>query len=359
VTADYDVVVAGGGPGGTAAAITLTRGGLKVILIETRSAQEWKIGETLVPESRQILQNLGVWESFVNDGHLPCYGNCSAWGTDQMLEKDFIFNPWGCGWQLDRARFEMMLLRASEKEGAVILRGETVQDFKWWEGRWEIDLRERTVRSPWLIDATGRRAMVARQMGKSRLILDQLISIYVTATSDTGADRDSRTFIESRPEGWWYIALMPNRRRTVGFQTDADLIRDQDWRDPAWLQKRFCETRHLAVLLETQGYRFDAPAQITSAHSGRLEQCFGEGWLAVGDAAQSFDPLSGQGIFNALITGQKAAEALLQDWPEANAGVMEYGTSMEDRWAQFLQNRQQNYLMEQTWKQLPFWLRRR
>jgi 2-polyprenyl-6-methoxyphenol hydroxylase-like FAD-dependent oxidoreductase len=103
---ETDVAVIGGGPAGAAAAMTLAKLGLRTTLLESRVAPVWKIGETLAPESRQILLALGVWNQFEKGGHLPSVGNCSVWGSDDILFKDFIFNRHGCAFQLDRARFE-------------------------------------------------------------------------------------------------------------------------------------------------------------------------------------------------------------------------------------------------------------
>jgi 2-polyprenyl-6-methoxyphenol hydroxylase-like FAD-dependent oxidoreductase len=356
---DFEVAIIGGGPAGAAAALALAQQGRHACLIEALPVSPWKIGETLAPEARSLLQSFGVWEEFLGDGHLPSPGICSAWGSDHLVEKDFIFNPHGCGWQLDRARFETMLLKAAQREGASVVRGEAVQDCHRASGGWEIVLASQTVRAPWMIDATGRRSMMARKMGMPRAMRDQLVSIYVSATSAPGLDEDARTLIESRPEGWWYTALTPNGRRTVAFQPDAELIRAQEWRDPAWLEKMIGETRCLSALLAGKGYRWEGPPQLTSAHSGRLEQCCGVGWLAVGDAAQSFDPLSGQGVLSALITGQMAADALGQSWPNPDAAVTEYGKSMEARWTHFLSGRQQFYAFEPRWPDAPFWQGRR
>ena len=100
---EYDVAVIGGGPAGAVAAFELASNGLKTILLESEISPAPKIGETLPPEARSVLQSLGLWEAFLDDGHLASVGICSAWNSAALAERDFIFNPYGCGWQLDRA----------------------------------------------------------------------------------------------------------------------------------------------------------------------------------------------------------------------------------------------------------------
>jgi flavin-dependent dehydrogenase len=328
---------------------------LRAILIESQLSPTWKIGETLPPEARTVLQSLDVWETFVGDGHLPSIGICSAWSSTKLAERDFIFNPYGCGWQLDRAKFEELLLRAAEKRGATVVRGETLRVLQRLKGKWILELDSLSILASCVVDASGRRAAIGRRVGAPRLVLDQLVSIHKIAASGEKMERDNRTFIEARPDGWWYSALMPDGRRIVALQTDAGYVQDQQWREPNWFPQKLAETNHLSTLLKSEGYRAEGHCQITSAHSGRLQECFGDGWVAAGDAAQSFDPLSGQGILSALMTGQQAGKALSRDWPETGGALVAYGISMEDRWQRFLQQRRQFYAMEQRFADSSFW----
>ncbi len=350
------VIIIGGGVAGAACALSLARGGAGVCVIEGNPAPSWRIGETLGPEARPVLQSLGVWDEFTKAGHLPCHGNASAWNWDKLAEKDFIFNPHGNAWQLDRAVFEGMLAQAAEKAGAVIRRAQAAQDLERDERKWHVRTGAETIAADWLIDATGRRAMVARKAGVKREMLDQLVAVYCVATSESRTDQDSRTFIESCPDGWWYSALMPGGRRTISFQTDADLLPGQDWRTSEWFSKRLGETRHISKLLDGHGYSFTGMPQLTSAHSGRLDHFSGDGWLAIGDAAMSFDPLSGQGILKAMQSGMKASEVVIGKSPESRSDFDHWN---ETTWNHFAQSRTSNYSMERRWPTSPFWSNRK
>jgi flavin-dependent dehydrogenase len=348
-------IIIGGGVAGTSAALALGRAECSSTVVESATAATWRIGETLVPTVRSTMQSLGVWESFLIAGHLECNGNTSGWGSDKLAEKDFIFNPHGNAWQLDRAVFEGMLAQAAEKSGAVIRQGQAVEDFQRSGGKWSVRVGAETIAADWLIDATGRRAMVARKAGVKREILDQLVAIYCVATSKSRSDKDSRTFIESCPDGWWYSALMPGGRRTISFQTDADLLPRQDWRTSEWFSKRLGQTQHISKLLDGHDYTFAGLPQLTSAHSGRLDQFSGDGWLAIGDAAMSFDPLSGQGILKAMQSGMKAADAVIGKSREARADFEHWNETM---WNHFAQSRTSYYSIERRWPESPFWARR-
>jgi flavin-dependent dehydrogenase len=116
------------------------------------------------------------------------------------------------------------------------------------------------------------------------------------------------------------------------------------------------KTLHLGAMLETYGYTFPVSPRLTSAHSGRIQPYHGEGWLAAGDAAQSFDPISGQGIFAALLSGKRAAQALAEDWPQTGTAVTEYALWLEWLWRRFLNDRRA-YYETGRWRHHSFWRR--
>jgi flavin-dependent dehydrogenase len=327
-------------------------------VLEARPAPEWKIGETLAPEARQMLAALGVWEKFAADGHLPSPGNVSRWGGDEPTEKNFIFNPHGSAWQLDRARFEAMLLAAAESAGARVGRGLAVQSVRRSPGMadgWEVAAGGNVFRARWLIDATGRAAVVARSLGVAREALDKLVAIHAVVPAPE-ADTDARTLIEAVAGGWWYSARVPGARRVFAFLTDADLLPDErQWRTAEWFWRQADET---ALIRTVPRSAADTVPKLTSAQSARLAAVHGDGWLAVGDAAQSFDPLSGEGLFHALFSGERAAQALLDSLSGRPAALAGYAALSASLWQRFLGQREMFYAAEPRWPDASFWRRR-
>jgi flavin-dependent dehydrogenase len=381
-----DVLILGGGPAGAAAAIVLARAGVRCTVLEARPAPAWKIGETLAPEARQILVALGVEEKFATDGHLPSPGNVSLWGEGGPAEKNFTFNPHGSAWQLDRARFEATLLAAAEAAGARMGRGLAVQSIRRAadsNGGWEVATGGKFFRARWLVDATGRAAVVARTLGVARAALDKLVSVHAVVPAPEH-DTDARTLIEAVAGGWWYSARVPGGRRVFAFQTDADLLPDErQWRAPEWFWRQAGETALIGTV--PRAWSATSPASIsdfdsaragtsrstceptadaalapnlTSAQSARLAAVGGDGWLAVGDAAQSFDPLSGEGLFHALFSGERAAQALLENFSGRSAALADYAALSAALWERFLRQRAAAYAAAPRWPDAPFWRRR-
>ena len=101
-----DVAVLGGGPAGAACAIALARAGVgRVVLCESEEVRPFRLGETIPPDSRSLLDRLGVLDAFLADDHMACHGSCSSWGSDGLGYNDFMLRPYGHGWHIDRPRF--------------------------------------------------------------------------------------------------------------------------------------------------------------------------------------------------------------------------------------------------------------
>ena len=114
----------------------------------------------------------------------------------------------------------------------------------------------------------------------------------------------------------------------------------------------------LPCYLEQQGFCADGRHGFCAAHGAVLDRYCGRGWLAVGDAALSFDPLSAQGLFNALFTGLAGAEAAqrhLQGDQQALPGYQDQLHAIERAYASHLDA---SYRQEQRWPQRLFWQRR-
>jgi flavin-dependent dehydrogenase len=96
-------------------------------------------------------------------------------------------------------------------------------------------------------------------------------------------------------------------------------------------------------------------------HQSRCCPCDGvsAARLATGDAAISFDPLSSQGLLNALFTGLAAAEAAHEHLSGAPNALASYAAALEGIWRAYARQVSITYSAEARWPEAPFWKRRR
>lgn len=357
------VVIAGGGPGGVAAALILVRQGRRVLLVDGAEDDGFRIGEAVPSAVRPLLRDLGVLDSFLADGHLPCYGNISIWGSDEPTASDFIFDVNGHGWHLDRARFDATLRDASRDIGAEVVSSTRLIGAVRGGAGWRVTLTTRgacdeEVLCDWLIDATGRRSAVARRVGASRLRDDILVAFYACFRATVATDRDSRTVVESAPDGWWYTALVPSGERVVAFLTDADLVDHAALLSTTGFAKWLDSSRYIRSLLLEHGYEAVGPVRGTDAGTARLDRVVGAGWAAVGDAAVSFDPLSSQGILTALFTGLRAGQAIDRALAGDPTELDRYVRRLDEIDRAYRRHHAAYYAAEGRWLDRPFWRRR-
>lgn len=321
----------GGGPAGCAAATTLARTGRSVVLVVGRQPHRtFGVGEGAPPGLDRAVDDVFGHGTFVPTDHLRSLGNRAAWGTGDLLGTDFMFNPFGTGWHLDRVAFDASLLAAAEATGPTL--------------RTSLHSGEAAL-APVVIDASGRRADHARYRGARRIAGDGLIAV-LTTYARAGTDDDATTTVEAVETGWWYTCPIAQHRRVVAFLTDGDLLA-AELRTSAGFDRDAHRTTHVAPLL---GPAAPAVPLVVAAGTAHLEPPCGDGWLAAGDAAASFDPLSSQGILTAVLMGREAARCI--DDPSA------YTARYRAIVAHYEAERRAIYRSEERWPTAPFWTRR-
>ena len=370
---EYDVVILGGGPAGSATALSLRQNGVdRVLLVESSHYEKVRIGESIPPDTGVRLTELGIWDAFQNENHERCLGSCSSWGSDDLGYNDFMFNPFGSGWHLDRRRFDAFLADQTRKRGVELRLGTS---FKSIEGihlpnehlkdgssphrkGFDLALSDGSVKAKYVVDATGPNARFASKMGSKRLLNDRLIYAVGYYELPEGADFTQLTMLEAVEVGWWYAAKLPDRKLVVALASDPEILRAHDLNmEEQWLNK-LQQTRHISKALSESHYIANS-FTVSVAFSFRLDKMFGPGWLAVGDAASTYDPISSQGIYKALTDGWEAGKAIAAALKNGNEKFEEHQTSIITRFDDYLINRNYFYGNETRWLEAPFWVRRK
>jgi flavin-dependent dehydrogenase len=350
-----DVAIVGGGLAGTAAALTLRHHAqCDCTILEASGYQKSRVGETVSATVAPLLDYLRV----LGFEGLRMLGSEASWGSSALTARESLLSVGGTSWSLDRRSLDARQSRAACQAGARVLKRSALKSVTRGANGWSLEFNyggtSHRLVARQLIDATGRRAILSRKLGARREVFDRLLGL--TAFTASSADSAPPTLLlEATPEGWWYSAPLPNRRTVLSFLTDADLARRDDETLRAAFRRRLARSLYIR---ERCGIRTLSAIRAQSAQSQWLKPCIGPDWVAAGDAAVSFDPLSSLGIGHALASGIQAARIAHQRLNGRETLAQAYERDLKDLFFDYWARRGLLYGSERRWPEQPFWSRR-
>jgi len=364
LTRSVDVAIIGGGPAGTALALTLCLySKLTVAVIEQTAYDNIRTGEHVSASLLPLLNYLQVKEPFLADNHLPVYNVAAVWGDSALHSRPSIVSQIGEGYLLDRSKFDIMLAEQVVEKGAQLyLETKCVEGEQLEGGGWVLFLENNSgesfeLETRYLVDATGRQARISKRLGAKSLACDELVGISAFLGFENDKSKPEEVLVESIPEGWWYSAWLPDGTLIAVLMTDVDIMREGKFhKEEQWIEL-LSKTHHTSQ--RARGGRLSYPLVVKPAHSHILDRAVGENWMAVGDAAVAFDPLSSMGIGNAITCGCDAAVALIDNLVNNNdESLKQYQKALERNFNNYLEMRYRYYALERRWLDIPFWQRR-
>lgn len=292
------VLVIGGGPAGTSAAITCARAGLPVTLLEAQSFPRHRPGETLHPGIAPLLVRLGVGDSLERANFLRHAGvwttreaklEFQAYGSDEK-------GPW-LGYQATRSEFDALLLAQARSCGVTVFQPHRAVRVLRDRGR--VVGAETTagrVNAAVTIDASGANAWLARALSlRHQQVSHKLIAFYGYMQGDC-PERDDAPCFTYLLNGWtWTARVRPNIYHWTRLVTNS--FPSQDKGPPP-------EFSGLRPLGRPKG------ADVTWR---RLESSVGPGYFVAGDAAAVSDPSSSHGVLRAIMSGMLAGHLVLKN----------------------------------------------
>jgi flavin-dependent dehydrogenase len=341
----FDALIAGGGPAGAVTALCLARQGARVAVLEAVGYEADRFGETLPPEITPVLKELDLWNAFEALKPVMSAGIVCSWGSNSAQEQDFICNPFGTGWRVDRRAFDAMLLTEARRAGAEFFEARADAPVRN-TGKWRIAGLE----TYYLVDATGRNGITVEGDG-GREIEDVLLAITLKMSYGNEPPADSRTYIETTPDGWWYTGLLPDGGMMAMFFTDPETYTAKG----IVVGEQFAATPLTRARL--QGAKI-VRSMVLYAPSSCRKTISGPGWLPVGDSATCYDPLSGRGVFKAIRHGAAAGTAVLAALQGQAAAVQVYAKNIRAEFDSYSRQRTMFYAVETRWKDSGFWRRR-
>ena len=320
-----DVLIIGAGPAGLTLGCYLAQEGIECLIVEKAHHPRPHVGESLMPSTIRILREIG-FHSLAESGGFPHSGGVvyhPQVGFDVALAyKDFPQEgiDQAYTYQVDRARFDMLLLKHAENLGCRILQGVSVDEVLFGDDGHAGGIRgsfageELFLEAKIIVDAGGRGTRIGRQLDLRRdhPVLDQ----FALHTWCTGVERgrhktEDWTHIYFIPEvrGWAWQAPIDNQITSIGLVAARESYRSSGMGVEDFFHHSLRGNRKLARAMRRAGRINDLKGEVN--YSYRLDRVCGDGWLAIGDAARFIDPVFSSGVSVAMHSARFAAERIV------------------------------------------------
>ncbi len=314
-----DVLVIGGGPGGAATAIFLSRQGLDVVIVEKDVHPRFHIGESLLPHSLPILEELGVLDQVREIGVKKAGAEFIS--EDGQSEAIFEFRrallegP-SHAFQVRRSEFDKILFDQAAATGATTLEDTTATIQSLDDGSAAVQTRSGDGqvidwRTRFLVDASGRSTVTAKMLAQKRpdpQCASAAIFGHFRGIPRGAGERSGNIRIYLTDPGWvWQIPLRDGIT-SIGLVAPADYLQKRSGGIEAFFAAH-CE-RHAHIMRMIGDAQRVGRLRSTGNFSYRATRSSGESHIKVGDAYGFIDPIFSTGVHIALLSAREAATAV-------------------------------------------------
>src|SRR5437773_7046683 len=328
-----DVLIIGGGPGGSAMAMFLIREGIKPVILEQEEFPRFHIGESLTGEAGQVLRRLGFADEMAKREY-PIKHGVKVYGTTgenswfvpvSARDKDWNLSL-GHTWQVRRSNFDTMLLKEAEKRGATVMRGTATKPLLADDGavrgvtvRWP-DGKSEDIETQIVLDCSGQATFLANQRVTGPKYLGNYDKQVAFFSQVTGAVRGSGTSGETAKDNtlifyskkfhWgWFIPLdkdvvsvglvLPRADFLEKKQTPEEFFCDELYNINPEIRRRIPEMK----LVEK--------VHVIPNYSYQVRRFCGKGFICIGDAHRFIDPIFSFGLSATLREAEFAVPHVL------------------------------------------------
>lgn len=318
-----DVVIIGAGPAGSVSAAILADAGLSVEVLERTHFPRFSIGESLLPQAMEWLEEAGLLRDVVEAGFQHKNGAVFRWGE---REESFDFrvkssSGWGTTFQVQREKFDQILARGAEKKGARIQFGQTVVAMRPDPVRPGLTVRneagdERDIDARFVLDASGFGRVLARLLDlEAPTSVPQRMSIFTHVIDNIPHGMHDRnkiiiTINEANPQIWYWFIPLADGLTSIGVVGQPEHLAVYGGTREEQLDALIAESGLMGRLL-VNARRVRDVGEI-SGYACKVSQLSGPGYALLGNAGEFLDPVFSSGVTIALKSASLASRLVIR-----------------------------------------------
>ncbi len=316
-----EILIIGAGPAGAVAAALLRQQGRQVLIVEREQFPRFSIGESLLPQSMEYLEQAGMLQAVVEAGFQYKNGAAFVQG-DRYTEFDFrhkFSKGWGTTYQVQRAHFDSILANEAEKQGAIIRYKHEVIAVDVDGNKPRVTVKNSAgqhyiIEARFILDASGFGRVLPRLLQLETPSNFPVRGAIFTHIEDNipinGFDRNKIRIIihPQHCDVWYWLIPFANGRCSLGVVAETSFLARYQGTETERLQTLINEdpsTRQLLV-----NAKWDTPARQIIGYSANVKSLWGNNYALLGNAGEFLDPVFSSGVTIAFKSASLAAAAL-------------------------------------------------